>query len=59
MKREKRAKKSIESLEEQIELHKQKQDEAIEKGNEELYEYYNKEINKFKEEIKKKKSILK
>ena len=59
MKREKRAKKSIDSLEKQIELHEQKQKEAIEKGNEELYGYYSKELDKFKEEIKKKKSILK
>ena len=59
MKREKRAKKSISSFEKQIELHEQKQKEALEGGNEELYEYYNKEIDQFKKEIKKKKSILK
>jgi len=58
MKREKRAKKSIISLEKQIEFHKKKQDMVLENKNNELYEYYEKEIEKFKEEIKKKKSIL-
>ena len=58
MKREKRAKKSVESLEKQIRLHKEKQKSAIESGNEELYEYYNKELSKFEEEIRKKKKIL-
>ena len=59
MKREKRAKKSIISLEKQIEFHKKKQDMVLENKNNELYEYYEKEIEKFKEEMKKKKSILK
>lgn len=58
MKREKRAEKSITSLEEQIEEHEKKQRKALDEGNEELYEYYNKEIEKFKNEIKKKKIIL-
>ena len=47
MKREKRAEKSIESLEKQINLHKTKQKNALESGNKELYEYYNKELSKF------------
>ena len=58
MKRKKRAEKSVKNLEKQIELHKKKQVLALENGNNELYEYYNKELKKFKEEVKKKKSIL-
>lgn len=59
MKRKKRAKKSIKSLEKQIELHKEKQREAFEKGNEELYDYYEKELDKFENEKKRKEGITK
>ncbi|MBS3108331.1 hypothetical protein J4409_00505 [Candidatus Woesearchaeota archaeon] len=58
MQRKKRAEKSIESLESQINLHKAKQKNALESGNEELYEYYNKELKKFEDEIKRKKKIF-
>ena len=58
MKREKRAEKSLKSLEKQINLHKTKQKNALESGNKELYGYYNKELNKFEEEIRKKKKIF-
>ena len=58
MKREKRAEKSLKSLEKQINLHKAKQKNALESANAELYEYYNKELRKFEEEIKKKKKII-
>ena len=58
MKREKRAEKAIESLEKQIELHKKKQEFALDSDNKELYEYYNKELYKFENEIKKKKKIV-
>jgi len=58
MKREKRAEKAIESFKEQIELHKKKQEAALEGGNEELYEYYDKEMKKFEKELDKKKRIL-
>ena len=58
MQRKKRAEKSIESLESQINLHKAKQKNTLELGNEELYEYYNKELKKFEDEIKRKKKIF-
>lgn len=58
MKREKRAEKSIESLKRQIELHKKKQESALDSDNQDLYDYYNKELQKFESEIKKKKKIV-
>jgi len=44
VKRKKRLQKGIESLGKQIELHKEKKRIAEENGNEELADYYNKEI---------------
>jgi hypothetical protein len=56
--REKRLQKGIESLEEQKEIHEEKRALAKELGNEELVNYYDKEIEKFERESKKKKGQL-
>jgi hypothetical protein len=45
MKRKKRLEKGIESIKEQIELHKAKLKKAEEEGQEELMDYYYKELN--------------
>ena len=51
--RKKRLKKGINSLQEQIVLHEEKKKKAEENGNEELVEYYRKEIeSKEKDKIK-------
>lgn len=57
-KREKRLEKGIESLEEQKKIHEKKRELAEELGNEELVHYYDKEIEKFERERKKKKGQL-
>lgn len=56
-KRKKRLKKGIESLEEQIDIHKEKRKSAEQSGNEELVKYYNKEIEA-KEQAKKQKQEM-
>lgn len=58
VKREKRLKKGIESLEEQKKIHQEKRKLAEEIGDEDLVRYYDKEIGKFEREQKKKKEIL-
>jgi ubiquinone biosynthesis protein UbiJ len=58
VKREKRLEKGIESLEEQKKIHQEKRKLAEELGEEELVGYYNKEIEKFKREMAKKKDKL-
>ena len=45
MNRKKRLKKGIESIEKQIELHKDKLKNAVDEGNEELARYYEKDIS--------------
>ena len=45
MKRKKRLEKGIESLGEQIVLHKEKRKKALDEGEEELARYYEKEID--------------
>jgi hypothetical protein len=45
--RNKKLKKSIESLEEQIALHEQKKAKAVEAKNQGLVDYYTKEIRNF------------
>ena len=45
MKRKKRLEKGVQSIEEEIEIHKKKMQEAKEEGNLELVDYYNKEIS--------------
>jgi len=42
--RKKRLKKGIESLKEQIDIHEEKRRHAEEKGDEDLVDYYNREI---------------
>jgi len=58
MKRKKRLKKGIESLKEQIKLHKEKERQAEEADILELIEYYRKEIISKEEAMKKKKKLL-
>ncbi len=57
MRREKRLVKSIESLEEQIKLHKDKI-ETEEGDKDTTKDYWREEIKRFEEEIKKKKRLL-
>jgi phage shock protein A len=58
MKRKKRLKKGIESLHEQVEIHKEKLREAIEEGNEELAGYYKKDLARLEGEERKKREQL-
>ncbi len=53
--REKRLRKGIESIEEQILIHKEKMKIAIEKGNIDLEGYYKKEIDNLDEAKNRKK----
>ena len=57
-KRRKRLEKGIKSIEEQIEIHKAKEEEAVEQGRIELAGYYHKEIERMKEAGEKKKKLL-
>ena len=56
--RKKRLDKGIQSIEEQILLHKQKQNEAENKGEIEMVEYYKKEIEGLEKTKDKKKTML-
>ena len=56
--RKKRLKKGLDSIEEQILLHKQKQDEAENKDEIEMVEYYKKEIEGLEKTKDKKKTML-
>jgi len=58
MKRKKRLKKGIESLKEQIAIHKEKKKQAEEADLLELVKYYEKEITSKKEAMEEKKEIL-
>jgi phage shock protein A len=58
MKRKKRLEKGIKSLEKQVEIHKQKLKQAVEQGNEELAGYYEKDIKRLENELKKKKGMI-
>lgn len=55
--RKKRLKKGIGSIQEQIDMHKEKKSLAEDSGNEELAEYYTREI-KAKERAKKEKEAM-
>jgi hypothetical protein len=55
MNRKKRLEKGIESIEEQIKRHEAKLKEAEEAGEEELVEYYNKDIIRLKRQKEQKK----
>jgi len=57
-KRKKRLRKGIESIKEQIELHKQKLKAAEKSGNIGLTDYYEKEIGSLESAIRKKQSAL-
>ncbi|MEI6058441.1 MAG: hypothetical protein WCP89_01595 [archaeon] len=56
--RKRRLKKGIESLKEQIEIHKEKEKQAEEAGLSDLVGYYQKEIASKEKDLKKKKEIL-
>ncbi len=56
--RKKRLERGIESIGEQIDLHKEKKKLAENQGNSELSDYYGKEIEKFKREKEKKENLL-
>jgi hypothetical protein len=58
VKRKKRLEKGIKSLNSQIILHKDKMQNALEKGKIELARYYEIEIEKFRKVKEKKKSYL-
>jgi len=58
MTRNKKLKKSIESLEEQIALHEQKKASAVKAKNQGLVDYYTKEIKNFREEKERRKKML-
>jgi len=58
MKRKKRLKKGIESLQKQIELHEEKKRQAEEADMLELVNYYEKEIRAKEEDKKKKQELL-
>ena len=59
VRREKRLRKVISSLEKQKKLHEIKREQARELGKEELVKYYTKEIGSFEEKIKDRESKLK
>jgi len=56
--RKKRLKKSVESLKEQIEIHKIKKQQAEELDNENLVRYYDKEIDNLKKAKEQKEEML-
>ena len=58
VRREKRLKRGIDSLEEQKKIHLERKKHAEEAGKEELVRYYDKEIRKFEREKAKKKEKL-
>ena len=58
MKRKKRLKKGIESLQWQIENHEEKLKAALAEGKEELARYYDKDISILEDQKKKKKDQL-
>jgi len=57
--RKKRLARGINSLEKQIEIHREKKKFAEEEGNEELVDYYNKEIEAKKKTKEEKERLLK
>ena len=59
MKRKKRLERGIKSLKEQILIHKEKLNHAIENEDEELSEYYKKDLARLEGEEKKKENQLK
>ena len=58
VRRSKRLKEGVKSLEQQIQKHKQKLEEARKQKRQDLTGYYEKEIQKFQQEIEKKKRQL-
>jgi len=58
MNRKKRLEKGIESVEEQIKVHKEKLKEAEEAGQEELVTYYHKDISRLEKQKEQKEDKL-
>jgi len=58
VKRKKKLKKGIESIQEQIKIHEEKKSLAEESGQEELVDYYNKEIEAKRKAKKEKEAML-
>ena len=58
MKRKKKLEKGIKSIEQQIEIHKQKKKQAEEENRQELADYYGREILSLESQKKKKKEQL-
>ena len=58
MNRKKRLEKGIESVEEQIKVHKEKLKEAEEAGQEELVSYYHKDISRLEKQKEQKENKL-
>ncbi len=58
MKRKKRLQKGIESLENQLKIHEEKLDKAVEESDEDLIDYYKKDISRLFNQQKKKKDQL-
>lgn len=56
--RKKRLERGIESIDEQIEIHEEKKEQAHEEGKVELENYYEKEIGRFQKVKKKKEELL-
>ncbi len=56
--RKKRLKKGIESIEEQIKIHEEKRQKALEEDRLELVEYYDKEIEQKKKDKAEKERLL-
>ena len=58
MKRKKRLRRGIESLEKQLKIHEEKMKLAEEEGNLELFDYYIKEIESKKRDKERKRDLL-
>ena len=58
VKRKKRLKKGVESLEKQIEIHKEKMESAKEEGNFGLEDYYKREIEAKEKDKERKEELL-
>ena len=58
MKRKKRLEKGIESLKEQVKIHKEKLKKAIAESDEDLARYYEKDVARLENEEKKKEDQL-
>lgn len=58
MKRKKRLEKGIESIKKQIDIHRQKLEEAREKGADELVDYYERDLDRLEKQKSQKEEKL-